>query len=435
MARKKIDFLVDNVLGIFIGIVLIAALYNNDLLLKKDTKALNSILQLSQEPKIITTLYGFNIKDYIFQSYKIKQNQIFSNILYWEGVPYETIEKIIDKSKKIFDVQTIQQNSNYTLIRKDSCGQLLSMVYEPDIFSYIVFNFSDSIYVKRVFRDVENRLEFAQGEVKGTLWNSMTEIGVDVSLIDKMEDALASEVDFYHAKEGDKFKLLYERKYINNSPVSIGNLLGAVYTNDEENTAIFFESKNHKGFYNPKGQPTNKRFLKAPVRFSRITSGFSRNRFHPILHRNKAHNGTDYGAPTGTPIMTVAAGIISEKGYGRGNGNYVTVKHDSRYTTTYLHMSRFGRGIHRGSRVSQGQIIGYVGSTGLATGPHVCFRMKKDGRPVNHLREKFSYPDPLPKSVRKDFFDIRDKVLKMMDEYEERVPSGREIANFKPNGV
>lgn len=432
MERKKIDFLIDTVLGIFIGITLIAILYNNNLLLKKDSKAINSILRLGKNDNVVTTLYGFDVKNYIFSTNKIKENQIFSTLLYWEGIPYKTIEDLIKKSKGVFDVQTLQKNCNYTLIRKDTCGELLSMVFEPDMFSYVIFNFSDSIYVKRVFRDVDTRLEFAQGEVKNTLWNSMTEIGIDISLIDKMEDALASEVDFYHAREGDRFKLLYERKFINNRPVSIGNLLGAVYVNDEENTAIYFEKEKHKGYYNRKGQPTNKTFLKAPVRFSRITSGFSRNRFHPILHRNKAHNGTDYGAPTGTPIMAVGAGIVTERGYGRGNGNYVTIKHDNKYTTTYLHMSRFGRGIHRGSRVVQGQIIGYVGSTGLATGPHVCFRMKKNGMPVNHLREKFSSPDPLPKMIRNEFFTVRDSILKLMDEYEASSSSQNEMVNLKP---
>jgi len=347
-------------------------------------------------------------------------------------VSYENIEKLINSAKGVFDVQTLQKNSTYTFVRKDTCGELLSMVYEPDMFSYVIFNLSDSVYAKRVYRDVETRLEFAEGVVKNTLWNSMTEIGIDISLIDKMEDALASEVDFYHAQEGDKFKLLYERKYINNRAISIGNLLGAVYVNDEENTAIYFEKDKTKGYYNKKGQPTNKTFLKAPVRFSRITSGFSKNRFHPILHRNKAHHGTDYGAPRGTPIMTVGAGIVTEKGYGRGNGNYVTIKHDTKYTTTYLHMSRFGKSIRKGARVSQGQVIGYVGSTGLATGPHVCFRMKKNGIPVNHLREKFSHPDPLPKKIRNEFFTVRDSILKLMHEYKSQNPNKTEMVNFKP---
>ncbi|MGE5355711.1 MAG: peptidoglycan DD-metalloendopeptidase family protein [Deltaproteobacteria bacterium] len=431
MERKKIDFIVDTALGIFLGIALIAILYNNNLLLRKDSKALNSILHLNSGNRTVTTLYGFDIKNYVFNTNRIKENQIFSSLLYWEGVPYETINKLISNAKGIFDVETIRENSLYTMIRKDSCGQLLSMVYEPDMYSYVVFNFADSVYVKRVFRDVETRLEFAQGEVENTLWNSMTSIGIDISLIDKMEDALASEVDFYHAQKGDKFKLLYERKYINNRPVSIGNLLGAVYLNDEENTAIYFEKDKTKGYYNKKGQPTNKTFLKAPVRFSRITSGFSRSRFHPILHRHKAHHGTDYGAPTGTPIMAVGAGIITERGYGRGNGNYITIKHDNKYTTTYLHMSRFGKGIHRGTRVSQGQVIGYVGSTGLATGPHVCFRMKKNGSPVNHLKERFSSPDPLPKKIRNEFFIVRDSILKLMNEYEVSNARGSEMVNLK----
>ena len=432
MERKKFNFLIDYILGVFIGISLIAVLYNNDLLLKKDAKVLNSILQVSKNEARVKTLFGFDVNNYVFFSDRIKDNQIFSSMLYWEGIPYKTIQEIIAKAKGVFNVQTLRKDCKYTLIKKDTCGELLSLIYEPDMFSYIVFNFSDSVFVKKVFRDVDTRIEFAQGKVENSLWNSMTEIGVDISLIDRMEDALASEVDFYHAQKGDKFKLLYERKYINNKPVAIGNLLGAVYINDKENSAIYFEKESFKGFYNRKAQPTNKTFLKAPVRFSRITSGFSHNRFHPILHRNKAHYGTDYGAPRGTPIMSVGAGVVTERGYGRGNGNYITIKHDNRYTTTYLHMSRFAKGIHRGSKVLQGQIIGYVGSTGLATGPHVCFRMKKNGRPINHLREKFSSPNPLPGYIKNEFFTVRDSILKLMNLYEASVPSGKQIVNFQP---
>jgi len=434
VASKKNKAIYSEILlGILIGIGLITVLSFSDTIsdmfnfFSHKDKNITVIISKGKEP---TKLFGYDMDKYFFETDKVKPNQILGSILYWEGVPYYKIDELAKKSVDIFDVRMIRVNKNFTIVKNDSCGQVISLVYEPDQMSYVVFNIADSVYVKKYIRPVETRLEFAEGEVVTSLWNSMRENKLSISLIDKMEDALASEVDFYHAQKGDRYKLLFERKYINNKPVSIGKLLGAYYKNDKEHYGLYFESDKYKGYYNLDGHPSKKAFLRAPVRFSRISSRFSYHRFHPILHKTKAHFGTDYAAAYGTPIMAVAAGTIVRKGYGRGNGNFITIRHDKTYTTTYLHMQRFAKGIKKGVHVAQGQIIGYVGSTGLATGPHVCFRMKKHGKPIDHLRENFPSPEPLPDSVINKYFVQRDSILRVFNNMEKKFIKQNELANY-----
>jgi murein DD-endopeptidase MepM/ murein hydrolase activator NlpD len=244
----------------------------------------------------------------------------------------------------------------------------------------------------------------------------MIENGMSISLIDKMEDALAWSVDFYHAQKGDEYKLIYERKYINNKAVTVGQLLGAYYLNDKAHYAIYWDTEHYAGYYDQFGNPTKKAFLKAPVKFSRISSRFSYNRFHPVLKRSRPHFGTDYAAAYGTPIHAVANGTVIARAYTKNNGYYVKIRHDNQYMTQYLHMQKFAKGIRKGSHVQQGQTIGYVGSTGLATGPHVCFRFTKNGRPIDHLRENFPPPEPLPQEQLEDYFVLRDSMVPIIDE-------------------
>ncbi len=432
-AKKNKSVSYDILIGIFLGIGLIIVLsYGGeiiDLLNFFSNKHKNKTVIISK-PSKPGKLFGFDISTHYFEKDKVKPNQILGSILYWEGVPYSKIDELAKKSINEFDVRMIRANKQYTIVRDDSCGNVVSLVYEPNPLSYVIFHLKDSVYVKKYIREVETRLEFAEGEVITSLWNSMRENHLSISLIDKMEDALASEVDFYHAQKGDKYKLLFERRYINNKAVSIGKLLGAYYKNDRDHFGFYFESDTYKGYYNYDGHPTKKAFLRAPVRFSRISSRFSYHRFHPILHRTKAHFGTDYAAAYGTPIMAVAAGTIARKGYGRGNGNFITIRHDKTYTTTYLHMQRFAKGIKKGVHVSQGQIIGYVGSTGLATGPHVCFRMKKNGKPIDHLKENFPSPEPLPDSVITQYFEQRDSILKVFNKMEHKFVQQNTLVNY-----
>ena len=179
---------------------------------------------------------------------------------------------------------------------------------------------------------------------------------------------------------------------------------------------LYYENEEYAGFYDLEGRPTKKGFLKSPVKASRISSSFSMSRLHPVLKRRKPHLGTDYAAPYGTPILAVGNGVVTKAGYTRGNGKYIKIKHDKTFTTQYLHMQRFASGIKAGVHVKQGDVIGHVGSTGLATGPHVCFRFWKNGRQVNHLKENFPPPEPMPQEQLPDFFQVRDDIMEELDQ-------------------
>jgi len=196
----------------------------------------------------------------------------------------------------------------------------------------------------------------------------------------------------------------------------VEKVYAAYYKNySNEYYAIQFDSTKHAGYYDFEGRPMNKSFLKSPVKYSRISSRYNLRRFHPIQKRVKPHYGTDYAAPHGTPIMAVGDGVVSRQGFTRGNGNFVKIKHNKTYSTQYLHMSKFAKGVSKGVHVKQGQTIGYVGSTGLATGPHVCFRFWKEGRQVNHLNMSFPPPEPMPETDLPKFYAARDAYLKLME--------------------
>jgi len=258
--------------------------------------------------------------------------------------------------------------------------------------------------------------------VISSLWNAMIEQGFDVSLIDKMEDAVA-QVNFHSAQPGDQFKLIYERLYVEGEAKSSGKIYSAAYkSGEEENFGFYYANDKYEGYYDHDGVPNKKTFLNAPLRFSRISSGFNPNRYHPVLKRRKAHLGTDYAAPTGTPIYAVADGVVTHRSYTKGNGNYIKIRHNKTYQTQYLHMSRFAKSVKRGTAVKQGQTIGYVGQTGLATGPHVCFRFWKNGRQINHRRENFPPLNPMDKEELPTYFEARDVLLAELDDVEYKNP-------------
>jgi murein DD-endopeptidase MepM/ murein hydrolase activator NlpD len=288
-------------------------------------------------------------------------------------------------------------------------------IYEPNAWSYVIYSLGAEPESKMVMRPFEYKLEFTEGHIESSLWDAMANKGATLSLISLMENALGSQVDFYHVQQGDSFRLIYETKSVDGQLVDIGKLKGAYFKNEnKEHYAIYYETEKHHGFFDLKGSPTKKSFLKSPVEIGYISSRFNMNRLHPILKYRRPHLGTDYAARHGAPIRAVANGTVIEARRKGGNGLYVKIRHDKMYETQYLHMSRLGAGIRAGSKVSQGQTIGFVGMSGLATGPHVCFRFWKNGRQVNHLKENFPDPDPMPKADLPAYFQVRDKLMEQL---------------------
>jgi murein DD-endopeptidase MepM/ murein hydrolase activator NlpD len=346
--------------------------------------------------------FGFPLDSVYFQENIIKKNEVFSLILLIEN-----------KAKDIFNFRNIKAGSKYHIIKSNECDEMpIAFIYEPDKYTYFVCDLRNDIKVNLVEREVELCEESAFGSIESSLWQSLSKAGVDNSIIDKMEEALSTSVDFYHTQKGDEFKLIFEKKYIDGEYIGLGKLKAASYTTGNNTSySMLYTSKDYEGYLDFDGRPARKTFLKAPVKFSRISSNFNLRRFHPIKNVTIPHLGTDYAAPYGTEIRAVSDGVVTAAAYGSGNGNFVKIRHDKVYETQYLHMSRFAKGVRSGTRVRQGQTIGYVGATGLATGPHVCFRFWKNGKQINHLKEKMPAPEPLPASQLKSYFELRDKMM------------------------
>jgi len=372
--------------------------------------------QNNQPPKDPEFLYGFNIDSFNIEKKEIKNNQFFSDMLIPYNVSYATIDQIVNSSTNLYDVRKMRAGNNYTLfLSKYSVPTLQLMVYEIDKISYMIYDFRDSVKVNRVDKETQLVTQNVGGVINNSLYATMLNIGANPVLSNELANIYAWTIDFYRIQKGDKFKVVYEELMVENESIGIKRIKSAVFEHGgKEFYAIYFEQDGTGGYYDLESRGMKRPFLKAPVKYSRISSHFSNKRFHPVTKQWKAHLGTDYAAPQGTPIMTTANGVITHAEFNRNNGNYVKVKHNNTYTTQYLHMSKIKPGIRPGVRVIQGDIIGYVGSTGLATGPHVCYRFWKNGKQINGLNEKLPHSEPISNKNLAAFKKVRDEATKKL---------------------
>ena len=243
-------------------------------------------------------------------------------------------------------------------------------------------------------REVETTIS---ASIDRSLYEALRNAGENPQLVQQLVDVFQWDIDFFALKKGDAFTLVVKKRYAGNDLVGYGPIAAARFLHDGDMYEAFrHESPDGRaGYYARSGTPLRKQFLRAPLQFTRITSGFSKSRYHPLLHYFRPHHGVDYGAPVGTPVMTTADGVVMETGYNHGEGNFIRIRHTSRIETMYLHLSRFGKNIRRGKQVTQGDVIGYVGMTGLATGPHLDYRVKDGDNWLDPLKLKSITPDPL----------------------------------------
>jgi murein DD-endopeptidase MepM/ murein hydrolase activator NlpD len=335
----------------------------------------------------------------------VQRNDFLATILQPYNVENITIASLAQKSKPIFDVRRIAAGNQYTIFcTKDSVQKAVYFVYQPNAIDYIIYDLRDSITVTKGKREVTTKIETASGTITSSLYEALENAGTDPSLAMKLADIYAWSIDFYKIQQGDFFKVVYEQRYVKDERVESGQVKSAIFSHEGDTFYAFYfepDSLQAGDYFDETGKSLRKAFLKAPLKFSRITSRFTMRRFHPVQKRYKAHLGTDYGAPTGTPIIATGNGTVIESTFNRNNGNYVKVRHNNTYTTQYLHMSR--RAVKRGQSIRQGQVIGYVGSTGLATGPHVCYRFWKNGQQVDPYRQKFPAATPIPDNALSAF--------------------------------
>ena len=363
----------------------------------------------------INEKYGFNLNQFSVHEDLIEPNKFLADLLLPHHVSYLQISKLAAAAKEVFDVRGLRSGKAFTVLNKDTSTCADYFIYEPSVLGYVVFDIKNA-KVERIDKEVERVQMTASGTIESSLWQTMIDLDLNYELAARLEDALAWSVDFHHIQKGDHFKAYYDRLFIDGQAVGVGELYAAYFHNSgNDHYAIKYNSGEYDGFFDLEGRPMEKVFLKAPLKKTRISSRFNPRRFHPVLKRVKAHLGTDYAAPYGTPILAVANGVVTKASRTKGNGNYVKIKHDKVYQTQYLHMQRFAKGIAPGVQVKQGQTIGYVGSTGLATGPHVCFRFWKNGKQVNHLRLNLPQPDPMDEADLPDYFLTRDSIKLVLD--------------------
>lgn len=355
--------------------------------------------------------FGFVYADFNVVHDTIKKGDTFGTIIEHQSIGERKVFDIIAKVKDTFDVRTIRFNKPYTLLRsKNKKHDLEVFIYQPDALNYYVIDMRDTaLVVYKKTKPLTIKRRTIGGVLKGSLSETLGNAKIEGALASKISKIYAYSIDFMKLKKGDRFAISFTERYINDT----------VYDGVEDLEAAFFEYKGKiiyafpfaqnptSGkieYYDEQGKTLKNFFLKSPIKFSRISSRFSSSRFHPVQHRWKAHKGTDYAAPRGTPITATAGGVVEQSGFTAGNGNFVKVKHNGTYSTQYLHMSKIL--VRRGQRVNQGQVIGRVGSTGLATGPHVCYRFWKNGRQVDALRLKLPYGESMSGNNKNRFMKI-----------------------------
>ena len=358
--------------------------------------------------------FGLPIDSFIIEEGKVRRNQNLSDILSKKGISYQTIDKLARKSKPIFDVRKIKHKNPYHFfLSNDSLKNASYFIYEIDAIDYVVYELNDSLSITRGQKPIYTELKTASGEIKSSLWNAMKDNNINPVLAIELSDIYQWTVDFFGIQKGDKFRVIYEERYVDSTSVGIGKVYASQFQHmNEDFYAFTFVQDSAESFFDEEGQSLKKAFLKAPLRFSRISSGFSYSRMHPVLKYRRPHLGIDYAAPIGTPVQSIGDGVVTRKGYQKGGGGrYLYIKHNPVYTTCYMHLNGYAKGVAPGVRVRQGQTIGYVGKSGLATGPHLDFRVFRNGSAMNPLNVKAPPVEPIHEENMADYSLLKDSLM------------------------
>ena len=323
----------------------------------------------------------------------VRRGQSLSHLLSPAGVSAQLLHVMATEERDVFDVRRMKAGNDWSLFSGPD-GSPRHFAYTISSKQYVVFDLTNQGRARRGEFPSETKRGYVEGEVRGSLYQVLEDAGHSTTLALAMSQVYAWTIDFSRIQAGDRFRILYDRDWVDGNAVGMPRILAAEFVHRGRNfPAYAYDQGDGTDHFDETGASLRKAFLKAPVEFSRISSPFDKKRFHPVLKKVKAHLGTDYAAPHGTPIVAVGDGVVIKASYTKGNGKYVKIRHNGTYTTQYLHMSR--RNVKEGQAVRQGDVIGYVGSTGLATGPHVCFRFWKNGHQVDHLREEFPPSTPI----------------------------------------
>lgn len=380
--------------------------------IKKPLTALSAILilascgqrvqheQLQQPEEKQDTIYplGFCTDSFAVEMTSLRNGETFTNLMHRLGMEVQDAVRLSMETDSVFSMKKLRAGNAWSAYYDTvSTGRTLRYaVYSIDKTSSVVFNCAEPFAAWTAEKPVEIQRGCSDITINTSLWVDMKKAGAHPSLIVALEDVFAWTVDFFSLQKGDRFRLIYEQKVCEGEVIGAGNIpYGEFISGGKVQKAIYFDQGDGGNTYwTPEGESMKRAFLKAPLKFSRISSGFSYHRKHPVTGKVKAHTAVDYAAPTGTPVMSIGDGKVIFKGWTSGGGNTVKIQHNSQYVTSYMHLSKFAP-ISNGTRVRQGEVIGYVGATGVATGPHLDFRVYKNGTPINPLKMDSPKTDPI----------------------------------------
>ena len=384
---------------------------NNNSSSENDSTSVNAV----SHSKIIK--YGVDVTDLIESENTISPGHSLSNILLSSGADANSINNLNLIPDSILNPQKINAGNKYNIYNvNDSAHTLRYFVYHKSKQDFVVLEFLEDTILASIFsKPAISKKRVSGAVITSSLWNAISDSELDINLALKLSDIYAWSIDFFGLQKMDSFIVYYSELYIDNEPIGVDSIYSAIfYHANHPYYAIYFEKEDIKGYWDLEGNSLRKAFLKAPLSFSRISSHFTYARKHPIYKTVRPHTGVDYAAPAGTPVMSIGDGVVIAKGYKGGGGNTIKIRHNSVYTTAYLHLSKFASNIKEGTHVSQGQVIGYVGSTGSSTGPHLDFRVWKNGEPINPLKLESPPVEPIPDNLKAEFDSIKIPLIEIL---------------------
>lgn len=403
MNMKKIAGILLLILG-SIGIILLSTLST-----KKEVANAEFAEVIEYIPN---TAYGIVIDSMVVYKDKIKKNQFLADILLEYDVDYQTIDELIKNSNKdVFDVRRMRAGNNYTILcTNDTLQSVQYFVYEDTPTSYVVFDLRDSVHMHKGEKEIEIRTQTTAGVIETSLWNAMVASETNPNLANDLSEIYAWTIDFFGIQKGDSYKVVYDELYVEDERIGIGKVHAALFNHAGHDYYSFYYVQDSTGdYFDDEANSMRRTFLKAPLHFKRISSRFSNSRLHPILKVRRPHHGVDYAAAYGTPVVAIGDGVVTYAARKGANGNLVKIKHNGTYTTAYLHLSKFGKGIKTGAHVKQGDVIGYVGSTGRSTGPHLDFRFYRNGQAIDPLKVKSPPANPVDTTYLAAYWPVVEK--------------------------
>ncbi|MFO8130313.1 MAG: peptidoglycan DD-metalloendopeptidase family protein [Bacteroidales bacterium] len=398
------------ILLVFSAVVLIVVMILYPFKQERQIPVLDGELPEAVVPQVA---YGIVVDSLDVIKGKIRPNQFLAEILLDFNVDYRVIDRIAGDSKKVFDVRKLRAGNTYAVITpRDSLAAPLYFIYEISPVDYVVYPLGDTLNIFRGAKKIDRRVTSATGSIETSLWNSMADNHTDPNLANEMSEIFAWAIDFFGLQRDDSYKVLYEELYVEDRYVGLGRVLAACIDHmGNDHYAFYFVQDSVGDYFDDAGGSMRRTFLKAPLRFRRISSRYSHSRMHPVLKIRRPHRGVDYAAASGTPVHSVGEGIVTFRGWKGQGGRMVKIKHNGTYGTAYLHLSAYGNGITVGARVKQGQVIGYVGASGLATGPHLDFRFYRNGRPIDPLKVKSPPAKPVDSAYFDEYMRHKDSLM------------------------